>query len=114
MEKFLKEYIEKQSGGEFDDEWTYFEYQEDINGDALTDEWLENETSYIHKVSVLCAIDRNKCDWVHVAIGTRRSEDSTPEAKGYFYFNEGENDDIRRVINRAINLLEIIHPVFEN
>lgn len=97
-----------------DQDGSYFWiYKEDANQDALTDEWLENRTSYIYKVGVLCAIDSNKCDFVHIAIGTQRDQNSTPELKGSFYFDEGENDDMGRVIKRAIQCLELIHPVFE-
>ena len=35
-----------------------------------------------------------------------------PDIKGYFHFDEGENDDVARVIDRAVNLLKSIHPVF--
>lgn len=111
MKKFLKKHLKTIS--KLDDKYTSWEYSEDVNLDALSDEWLENRTSFIYKVGVLCAIDSNKCDWVHIAIGTQRSKDSEMEIKGTFYFNEGENDDMGRVIDRAFKLLQHIHPAFE-
>lgn len=104
MEKFLKEHLK--TVFEFEEHCTIWQYSEDVNTDALSDDWLENGTSYIHKVAVLCAIDANKCDWVHVAIGTQRGENSEMEVKGMFYFNEGENDDMGGVIDRAFKLMQ--------
>jgi len=111
MEELLNKHLD--SITELDEDWTVLEYSEDVNKDALSDDWLENRTSFIYKVGVLCAIDRNKCDWVYVVIGTQRGENSKPEVKGTFYFNKGENDDIGRVIKRAFDCMKIIHPVFE-
>ncbi len=111
LANFLKEKL--MSSNEFDPEWTVWDYSEDINPDALTDEWLESRTSWVYRVGVLCAIDRNKCDWVHIAIGTQRREDEDFEIKGTFYFSEGENDDMGRVIGRAFSLLKSSHPAFE-
>lgn len=54
-----------------------------------------------------------RSDAGHVVIGTQRSENSEPELKGYFYFGEGENDDMGMVIDRAFKLLQYIHPAFE-
>lgn len=104
MEKQLKEILK--SGNNFNEDWTTWKYSEDINKDALTDDWLENNTSYIYKVGVLLAIDYNKCDWVNIAIGTQRYENSNVELKGTFNFNKGENDDIGSVIDRAVNLIK--------
>ena len=111
MEQYLKEQLKGIS--EFDDDWTNWQYSEDVNEDALTDAWLDNRTSYIYKVGVMCAIDSNKCDWVHVAIGVQRSENSDMELKGVFHFNEGENDDMGRVVDRAFKLMQYTHPAFE-
>lgn len=111
MKKFLKDHLNTIS--EINEEWTDFEYSEDINIDALYYDWLESGTSYIYKVGVLCAIDSNKCDWAHVVIGVQRSENSEMEIKGQFYFNQGENDDMGRVTNRAFNLMQHMHPAFE-
>ncbi len=96
----------------FNPDWTTWRYDENINVDALSDEWLKNGTSYIYKVGVLCAIDSNKCDWVWVAIGTQRSHSADIEVKGMFHFCEGENDDMGRTILRALELCENIHPAF--
>ena len=109
MQEFLRNYLSDKIG---DEKYYTFDYKEDVNKDALTNDWLESRTSYIYKVGVLTAIDSNKCDFIHIAIGTQRSDIFEPEFKGYFYFNEGENDDVARVINRAVNLLKNIHPVF--
>lgn len=110
MKKFLKEEILKKV---VKPEFYSFDYAENKNNDALTEKWLENRTSYIYKVGVLTAMDSNKCDFVHVVIGTQRDENSEPELKGYFWFGEGENDDMGRVIERAFELLKSIHPAFE-
>ena len=115
MEQFLKEELLKKINDDNDDNEKYysFYYSENNNKDALTNEWLDNQTSFIYKVSVMVAIDNNKCDFAHVVIGVQRSEKSQPELKGYFYFSGGENDDMGRVIDRAFKLLQHIHPAFE-
>lgn len=110
MEEFLKNQLKEKHN--FNEDWTCWEYVEDVNNDTLSDDWLENRTSFIYKVGVLTAIDANKCDWVHVAIGTQRGEKSPFEIKCEMEFNEGENDDIARVLKRALQCLEVIHPVF--
>lgn len=94
-------------------EWTSWDFQEDENEDALTDAWLDNETSYIFKVCVMTAIDANKCDWAYVAIGTKRHENSNLEIKGILKFDEGENDDMGEVIARSLSVLKTMHPAFE-
>lgn len=111
MKKFLKNHLESIS--DFPKDWTTWDYAEDVNPDALSEDWLENQTSYIYKVGVLTAIDANKCDWVKVAIGFQRGENSNIEIKGVLNFRDGENDDIGRVLERAVNLLKGMHPVFE-
>lgn len=110
MEQFLKNYLKGIAN--LGEQWTKWVYSEDINIDALSNDWLENGTSYIYKVATLCAIDANKCDWVYIAIGTQREENSEMEVKGSFYFNEGENDDMGSVIDRAVKLLRFTHPAF--
>ena len=90
MEEFLRNYLSDKIGNE---EYYTFDYKEDVNKDALTDDWIENRTSFIYKVGVLTAIDSNKCDFIHIVIGT-------------------QVDDVARVIDRAVNLLKSIHPVF--
>lgn len=107
MEQFLKKELLKKIGKS---EYYSFDYSENKNNDALSDAWLENRTSYIYKVGVMTAIDNNKCDFVHVVIGTQRGENSEPELKGYFYFGEGENDDIGRTMKRALKLFKYMHP----
>ena len=111
MKEFLKEHLKSIS--EFNDEWTSWEYSEDVNEDANTDAWLENRTSYVYKVGVLCAIDSNKLDWIYAAIGTQRKDGSGFEIKGTFHFERGENDDVGRVIKRALDCMKFINPIFE-
>lgn len=101
-------------GLKFDEDWTNWKYSENVNNDALSEEWLSKRTSYIYKVGVLCAIDANKCDWVYVAVGTQRSDKSDVELKGIFQFNEGENDDIGLVLERMMELLRNMHSVFDH
>lgn len=98
---------------DFDEYWTSWRYSENVNPDALTEDWLKSRTSYIYKVGVLAAIDANKCDWACIAIGTQREENSPVQVIGVLRFNEGENDDMGRVIKRATQLLSGIHPAFE-
>jgi len=111
MKEFLKNHLKSIS--EFDDEWTSWEYSEDVNEDANTDAWLENRTSFVYKVGVLCAIDSNKLDWIDIAIGTQRIEGSEFEVKGTLSFHRGENDDVGRVIKRAVDCMKYINPIFE-
>ena len=110
MKQFLRDYLKDKIN---DESYYSFDYSEDVNKDALSDKWLHNRTSYIYKVAVLAAIDSNKCDYAHVVIGTQRSDDSEPEIKGYFYFADGENDDMGRTIQRAFDMLKMMHPAFE-
>lgn len=110
MEKFLRDYLKEKIANEA---YYSFDYSEDINKDALSDKWLTNRTSYIYKVAVLTAIDRNKCDYAHVVIGTQRNDESDHEIKGYFHFCRGENDDMGKTIERAVSMLKLVHPAFE-
>lgn len=89
-------------------------FDEDINEDALTNAWLKSETSYIYNVSVLAVIDRNKCDFVDLFIASQKNENYSPTFIGHLKFPQGENDDIARVLKRAINLTKYMHPVFED
>lgn len=117
MKDFLKQILFNRNPHmiEADEEGGYFwKYSEDINPDALTEDWLEKRTSYIWKVAVLTAVDSNKLDFTHVAIGVQRDDKNLPELKGTFYFDEGENDDMGRVIHRAVSLLENMHNIFQN
>lgn len=112
MEDILKEHLKTVT--QFDEDWTNWRYSEDVSEDALTEDWLENRTSYIYKVGILAAIDANKCDWVYVAIGTQRGEHSPVQIIGVLHFEEGENDDMGRVIKRVSQLLAYTHPAFED
>lgn len=111
MKAILKNYLASKYN--LLDSYTSWFYSEDVNDDALTDAWLDKRTSYIYKVGVLCAIDSNKCDWANVVIGVQRSNESEVEIKGEFDFNEGENDDMGRVIDRAVQILTFMHPAFD-
>ena len=110
MEKFLKEQALKHIP---DEKYYSFSYSENNNDDVITSSWLNNRTSFIYKVGVMTAIDHNKCDFAHVFIGVQRTEYAEPELKGHFYFSGGENDDMGRVIERAFNILQYMHPAFE-
>lgn len=112
MEELLKDFLMQQIGRE-DEQYYYFVYNENNNRDALSDLWLENNTSYIYKVGILAAIDRNKCDFVKIAIASQRSEKSQAKIIGFFDFDNGENDDIGRTIDRAVKLIQWTHPAFE-
>ena len=111
MEKFLKDYLLNEK--KINPSYYHFRYSENINPDALSDDWLENRTSYIYKVGVLVATDSNKCDFAHVAFGSMRDDQSEPQLKGYLYFEEGENDDMGRTIQRAFEMMQYLHPAFE-
>ena len=107
MENYLKEELKKVFP-DIEDEYVYFDYSENINVDVDDkDTWLEKRTSYIYKVATLAAIDNNKCDYASIIIGTQRSENSTPEIVGTLNFHRGENDDMGRVIKRAVDLLQM-------
>lgn len=116
LEKFLTDKAKEIKPSIFEGEWAdCVQYKECVNPDAINgDDWLEKRTSYIWKVGVLATWDSNKCDWVNVFIGHHRSPDHEPEFIGHLYWQDGENDDIGRCLNRYINLLEWVHPVFEN
>lgn len=111
MKNELKKVLLSQQN--FYKEGAVFDYSESINEDALSEDWLKNRTSYIYKVGVLTAIDSNKCDWVYVVIGSQRHPKSPVQIIGILHFESGENDDIRSVIDRAVDLLNYSHPVFE-
>lgn len=112
MKQFLLNKLIAQYGDRFHHGDVLFHYEEDTNPDALTNAWLENRTSYIYKVCILVSIDANKCDWAHIAIGYQRAEGAEPVLLGTFFFPQGENDDINRVLYRAMKMLEHVHPVF--
>ena len=111
MEDFLKAQIKRIY--DIDDEYVSYKYESNLSPHALTDKWLKKKKSYIYEVSVLAAIDSNKCDYVYIVIGVKRSDKSESELKGTFYFSEGENDDMGRVLKRAFKLIQSIHPAFE-
>jgi hypothetical protein len=101
-----------QSGRDIVDDWTHARYTQNDNPDALTDEWLQRQTSYIWRVGVLAFWDANKCDWCGLVIGQRRSPQHQPEFKGLMYWDDGENDDPARVVRRAMDAAADLHPVF--
>lgn len=112
MENVLKDHFRRNHS--LEDEWINFRYRENVNKDALSEDWLKSRTSYIYKVGVLCAIDANKCDWAYAVIGTQRSENSPVQIIGTLHFEEGENDDMGWVMKRVNHLLAYIHPAFED
>ena len=87
-------------------------YSEDVNDDALSDAWLENQTSYIWKVGTLAQWDSNKCDYIHVFIGHERAL-GRYEFIGMLYYSSGENDDPGRCLRRYPECLAQLHPVFD-
>ena len=88
------------------------DYAENENPDALTDDWLENETSYIWKVGVLAQTDSNKCDWARLFIGHER-EPGQCEFIGMLYWQGGENDDINRSLRRYIDVASQASYLFD-
>lgn len=111
MKDFL---LQKANLSEDIKDFCHITYQENINPDAANGEaWLDNNTSYIWKVAVLTVIDDNKCDWVKVFIGHQRKPESAPEFIGCLNWNDGENDDIGRCLDRYLDLMRSIHPVFD-
>lgn len=99
-------------GYDLDDDWTAVAYRESQNDDALSDAWLESDTSYIWRVGVLVLYDNNKCDWCRILIGTQRSEASVAKVIGMLEWEGGENDDPARTVKRAMEMASIVHPVF--
>ncbi len=88
-------------------------YKEHTNPDAICgDEWLEKGTSYIWKVGTLALVDSNKCDWVILLIGHKRSENAKCEHIGTLHWLDGENDDIGRCLDRYLDCARELHPVF--
>ncbi len=72
MKEFLKNYLIKEK--KISPEYYRFNYSEDVNEDALSNDWLESGTSFIYKVGVLTAVDSNKCDFAQIAIASMRKE----------------------------------------
>lgn len=93
------------------DNW-HERYTEHDNPAALTDAWLENNSSYIWRVGVLTRIDNNKADWMHVWIGHERHPGKT-EYIGHLHYADGENDDPGQCLMRALELLAMQHPSFD-
>jgi hypothetical protein len=93
------------------DDSAYVRYAEDVNPDALTDAWLEKQTSYIWKVGVLVLADNNKLDWAYAFIGHER-EPGKHEFIGFLQFQDGENDDPGRSIRRYVACLTRADHVF--
>lgn len=110
MKKELTEHLK--SVYKIDEEYTVWHYHDDVNNDALSQDWLDKNTSYIYKVSIVLAIDSNKCDWVYLAIGMQRSDKSDPIVLGSLHFKEGENDDMGRTLQRTIELCQYAHSAF--
>ena len=111
MKEFL---LQKADLSEYLKEWCQIKYRENINPDAINgDAWLDKGTTYIWKVGVLAVIDANKCDWVQVLIGHQRSPDRPMEFIGKLNWQDGENDDIGRSLDRYLDLMRSMDTVFE-
>ena len=99
----LEDFIQAQAKEVFPelfDEAEYFHpikvYRESANPDALSDDWLENRTTYIYKVGVYIVHDDNKMDWLYAFYGYQRYEKGGFQFLGYLNFPRGENDDMER------------------
>ena len=113
MKQFLENQLWKIHKMDSTRPYCHVQYSEDRNPDALSDDWLENHTSYVYKTAVLLVSDSNKFDWAYILMATQRGKDSEPEFIGSLHFQRGENDDIARVIQRMIRQLALLHPVFD-
>jgi hypothetical protein len=99
----LDEFIRKNAKEVFPelfDRTDYFQpnekYRETVNPDALSDDWLQNNTTYIYKVGVYLVYDSNKMDWLYAFYGYQRYEKGGMAFLGYLQFPQGENDDMSR------------------
>ena len=101
MQEFLRNYLLDKIE---DEKYYTFDYKEDVNKDALTNDWLENRTSYIYKVGVLTAIDSNKCDFIHVVIGTQVTNDILTNYNGYKCVDDIKNSFTKETFDNNINL----------
>lgn len=81
------------------------------NPDALSDDWLTSQTSYIWRVGVLAQWDSNKCDYARIFVGHER-EPGKLEFIGMLHYQDGENDDIGRSLQRIVDVAGDIHPAF--
>lgn len=88
-------------------------YQEDVNDDAKTDAWLDNNTSYIWTVGVLAVVDGNKRDWGYLFIGHQREPGAPFEFIGKLHWADGENDDPKRCLGRYIKCAKMADILFE-
>lgn len=79
--------------------------------DALSGNWLNKRTSYIWRVGVLAQWDSNKCDYARIFVGHERAPGKL-EFIGMLYYQDGENDDIGRSLQRIVNIAGNIHPAF--
>ena len=89
-------------------------YSENVNDDALSDDWLNNGTSYIWKVGVLSIADGNKRDWGYLFIGHHRDKDHPFEFIGKLFWQDGENDDPGRCLKRYIECAANADILFES
>ncbi len=122
MKEFLLQQAECEdermaNGNQYDNsDWKVYDtqYAENEQPEALDDSWLDKGVSYIWKVAVLSLTDSNKCDFLKVYVATQRNEESEPEYHGVLYFSDGENNDVGRVIKRAVDLMKVCHPVYDD
>lgn len=106
----LDKFVQEKAKELFPDLFEHSEYfhpnemwRESVNPDALSGDWLENDTTYIYKVGTYIVSDDNKMDWLYAFYGYQRQEDSGFEFLGYLHFPQGENDDMDRTFNSIIN-----------
>ena len=117
MYKNLEEFLRNKANKELkkdNEDWYSTQYIESINKDAITDDWLDNNTTYIYNVGVLALWDSNKCDYAYAFIGHQRNENQNFQFIGMLKWKNGENDDIGRSLAKYVELLTKTHPIFIN
>jgi hypothetical protein len=103
MENWLKRQVTEYEAG-----CGWMKYVENISPLAIKEnEWLDANTSWIYKVGVLVVGDTNKMDWVTVYIAKQRNEREDYDLIGKLYFNQGENDDMSKVLARVYACLNM-------
>jgi hypothetical protein len=100
----LQEFLRNEAGSLLENDFftPIVSYVEDVNDDALSDDWLANGTSYIWKVGVLSVADGNKRDWAYLFIGHHRDQHHGFEFIGRLNWADGENDDPARCLRRYL------------
>ena len=118
LRTFLESKVKEVLPGIFEDEHDELDiplvaYTESTSPDAIDgDKWLKNHQPYIWKIGVLTLVDSNKRDWAYAFIGHHREPDHPMEFIGMLHWQDGENDDIARSIERYVECLEACDIVF--